>query len=888
MRAKLVVEADATGGDKLRKLATELDRMGREGGEAMPELAALAKAMHQLGSAADRSEKAASKANRALSLLGKGALAGLGFAGAQLGINSVSSALGVLRDGIDQVVRAGAKFESLQNQLEVLYGSAGKAEQALGWITDFAKTTPFELDTITESFAKLKAMGLDPMDGSFAAIADQAAALGGEGETLNGIVLALGQAWTKQKLQGEEALQLIERGVPVWDLLAQATGKSVRALQEMSSAGQLGRDALRQLMDEMGRTNAGARAKALETWNGQMGLLRANWQSFLDLVAKSGVLDLFRAELTAVNNAIEEMSQTGELKVWAQQASDAIVKLYQGIKELGASAVTVAGYVNKYSAELEALAKVAVGLKALGLGKTLLGWGTDALLGAQHAQAAAGIIGKAGQVAAAGWLGWSVGTYLKQEFVEIEQAGIALAAGLTKTAAYAKAAVELAQAAFSDDTAAAVQQRLAQQLQAIDDSYADLFASAGKASEAQQQQAAASDDAAAAAQRQADANKANAKSLDDVALSAEQLAKASDQALTEAFDRLGVNAAQAMGRVSESAQVAIDTLDNVADQLGKAGLKAEDSARAMEVAFAAAVPKADSLESIDALQKRLDAMGKSGQLGADGMQRLNTILERQRQTVEGQIPGIQRLEEALHSLGVTPQKELDAAAAAAKQAFDTVQGSGTATAQELNQAWRSMAETQIAANDGVADAMLQAQAGQRGFVIETDEAGKSVVRSMEESKQATESVGDAAKETGRKTKQAQKEMADGQGDVDAALDKTAKKHGELQQAVTFTWMSATTQASKYRDEAARHADELEGKWQSLNGQIVNSWAGYYRAWNTHFVTLRTLAEEYAKSLERVDAEQQALERSGSGTAKGVEDLRMRLLELKEGLQKSAP
>ena len=59
-------------------------------------------------------------------------------------------------------------------------------------------------------------------------------------------------------LVGEEALQLIERGVPVWDLLAKATGRNVQELQKMSEAGQLGRDVILQLIDAMGRQNAGA------------------------------------------------------------------------------------------------------------------------------------------------------------------------------------------------------------------------------------------------------------------------------------------------------------------------------------------------------------------------------------------------------------------------------------------------------------------------------------------------------------------------------------------------------------------------------------------------------------------------------------------------------
>jgi len=41
--------------------------------------------------------------------------------------------------------------------------------------------------------------------------------MGGTAETVDGIAMALGQAWTKGKLQAEEMNQMLERGVPVYD-----------------------------------------------------------------------------------------------------------------------------------------------------------------------------------------------------------------------------------------------------------------------------------------------------------------------------------------------------------------------------------------------------------------------------------------------------------------------------------------------------------------------------------------------------------------------------------------------------------------------------------------------------------------------------------------------
>jgi tape measure domain-containing protein len=946
--------ADALGNEldavhrKLAQTGKQAGALGDESSDLAKDMLAaaengerLANELRKTALAAGQNARSAEKAGRAWGVFKSGVLSGLVFTGALLGITGLTAGIGALRDGLTEVVSVGARFEVLQKQLESLYGSAAQAEKAMGWIKEFSKTTPFELDAVTDSFVKLKAMGLDPMDGSFAAIAEQASALGGSSETLSGIVLALGQAWTKQKLQGEEALQLIERGVPVWDLLAKATGKTAVELQEMSAAGKLGRDAIRDLMDEMGRVNAGASANALNTWNGQVSILKSNWLEFLDLIARSGVLDLFREELLTINKAIAELAQTGELKEWAQQVSDAITKLYGGLKAVGEVTLTAAGFVNTFSAELGALTKVAIGIKALGLGKTFLGWGADAMLGATRAQAAASLFSKAGQVAAAGWLGWNVGTYLRDEFLVIEQAGIALAAGLTKSAARAQTAWQVIKAPFNDDTIEAAQERLRLKLQEIDDEYASLFVSASQAREEQKRGAAASDAAAVAAVGQAQAqekvttgidktkraqqelltllgsgakgaqeaidrlaaslkfdkpqsvglfvqeldelrrvgalsakqfgdvwqqalSKLSVDSIDNLRLamevaktqgiiSAQQWAQANEQILGASFDRLGVNAAQALSSISEGAQEAIDSVELVARSAVAAGVGVENAARAIEMAFLAAIPKADSLEAIAALEKELKAMGAAGKISAEGIERTQAALDKQRATIEAQIPGIQSLEEALRQLGVKPQKELAALAASAKQAFDAVKASGTATPREINEAWKAMAEAAIAANDGVADASIKAQAQQYDMVVETDKAGKSIVKSMKEAEAATKDVGKAAKATAEQIAQ----LSEAGWDATKDLVAQARAHNAALAKVESSWIDATVAASKYSQEMA------ELVW-SANKSIA------------------AMTAEHARLVQMMEAladQQRQLEDQGNGAARGVDDLRLRLLEL---------
>ena len=355
-------------------------------------------------------------------------------------------------------------------------------------------------------------------------------------------------------------------------------------------------------------------------------------------------------------------------------------------------------------------------------------------------------------------------------------------------------------------------------------------------------------------------------------ISAQQLANANDQILGASFAKLGVNSAQALGKISDGAQEAINAIGLIADSAAAAGVKTGQAAQAVEMAFAAAVPKADSLEAIAALEKQLSAMGAAGKISAEGIERTKVALAQQRAVIEGQLPGIQSLAEALRQLGVKPQSDLKDMAAAAKAAFNTVSTSGTATQREIDEAWRAMAQSAIDANNGVADASLQAQAAQHGMVIQADEGGKAIVKSMDEAAKSAEGMGHAAKNAG-------KDAADGADEAADAADELKKKQQEVTAAFEYTWVNARAAASKYRDEAVRHADEIEGAWQSVDGRMINSWQQWNDAVNNHFLLLGRLADEYASALDDIDARQQKLNDTNSGAARGVADLELRLIEL---------
>lgn len=237
------------------------------------------------------------------------------MAGAYIGIDK-------LWESIKSVLTAGDDAAAFSAQMTAMMGSIASGEQATQWIKDFANNTGTRLDSAKQAFASLKTFGIDPMNGSLQAMVDYNAKLGGSQEKLEGIILAVGQAWAKQKLQGEEILQLVERGVPVWDLLEKVTGKNAVQLGKLSEAGKLGRDVMQQLFTEIGNQANGQASKSLERLSGQVNLMSNKWTEFKTIIADSGAYQVAVDFIQSLNEKFDELNKSGQIKQAAQDISD--------------------------------------------------------------------------------------------------------------------------------------------------------------------------------------------------------------------------------------------------------------------------------------------------------------------------------------------------------------------------------------------------------------------------------------------------------------------------------------------------------------------------------------------------------------------------------------
>ncbi|PKF60616.1 hypothetical protein CW745_13880 [Psychromonas sp. psych-6C06] len=350
-------------------LAKSEEKLTREIKNSKSVLQGYSQNMRDMGKATAETEKQASKFSLAKAAYWTAGVLAIGRFTSELKQMALS------------VFTTGDKFEGLRIQMDALMGSIEGGAKATEWIKEFTKKTPLQLEEVTQTFARLKAFGLDPMDGSMQAIIDQSEKLGGGMERVEGISLALGQAWAKQKLQGEEILQMVERGVPVWDLLEKATGRNTLELQKLSKEGKLGRDVIKALTDEIGKGADGAAAANMGRMTGLVSNLKDEWQLFLNDIAQSGALEYAKQQLRELGDTIKQLGQDGTLKKWAQNISDAFVDFVKGAKQ-------VAGKVYEIKDSITLLAATALKLK---LASMFVGF----------AQAAAGAVTSMGGVTGA-------------------------------------------------------------------------------------------------------------------------------------------------------------------------------------------------------------------------------------------------------------------------------------------------------------------------------------------------------------------------------------------------------------------------------------------------------------------------------------------------------
>jgi len=191
---------------------------------------------------------------------------------------------------------AGA-FESMSVSLETVTGSAEKATMAMDGILEFAKNTPFSVRELTDSFIKLKALGIEPTESSLTSFGNTSSAMG---KSLNQMIEAVADASTG------EFERLKEFGIK-----ARSQGDDVTfTFQGVATTVRKNSEEITGYLESIGKTQfAGAMSKQMDTLNGKLSNLGDTVDAFFVTIATAGGGAGGKALIDALANSIKWLTK---------------------------------------------------------------------------------------------------------------------------------------------------------------------------------------------------------------------------------------------------------------------------------------------------------------------------------------------------------------------------------------------------------------------------------------------------------------------------------------------------------------------------------------------------------------------------------------------------
>jgi len=178
-------------------------------------------------------------------------------------------------------IKIASQAEMSAVSFEVMLGSASRAQQLLGELSEFAAKTPFQLGGLQDASKTLLAFGIQGEDvlSTLQMLGDVA---GGDAQKLSSLALVFGQIASAGKLTGGDLLQLINVGFNPLQVIAEKTGKSISQLRDDMSKGLITFDMVKQAFEDS--TGEGGR------FNGMMekmsGTLSGRWSTLQDNISK--------------------------------------------------------------------------------------------------------------------------------------------------------------------------------------------------------------------------------------------------------------------------------------------------------------------------------------------------------------------------------------------------------------------------------------------------------------------------------------------------------------------------------------------------------------------------------------------------------------------------
>ena len=353
---------------------------------------------------------------------------------------------------IDKIISVDRSYQQFMASMYVSTNSMAKSKEAFDFVARAARAYGVELETLSKSYAKFRAsasatLPTAAIDRLFLSVSAVASVLHLAPQSVDRMFTAFTQMASKGQIYSEELKQQLGEHLPgAVALAAQAMGVSVRQLMDDMKKGKV--DIVKffsnmpdVIMEKFGKA---AEISALSIQSQINNLKSTIYRNFVELNNSGAAMGLAKF-IQSIDNILQPTTE--HFKVFGIVVGEAFLKAADFINAL--TPEEVAKFAEQLVAAASALIQLVAWLAkvttfvvqngeaivdltiAYGALKVAV-WGYTAaaagsVVGSSLAAKGLGLLGRTAAVVAAFFVGWQIGTVLKEKFLSVELFGIALA-----------------------------------------------------------------------------------------------------------------------------------------------------------------------------------------------------------------------------------------------------------------------------------------------------------------------------------------------------------------------------------------------------------------------------------------------------------------------------
>ena len=259
----------------------------------------------------------------------------------------VAKAFDILRDSIGRAIDRIDTIDTATKSLTVLTGSAQMAKTVMDDLAAAIEGTPIALNDVAMGAKKMVAAGMEgtKVKGVFQAIADAAYGVGNGAESIDQITSAIAGMQSAGVVYADDINRLVDAGIPAWQILANASQKSVTDMKEAVSDGTLSAgDAIEQLrkgIEEGTNGVAGSTARmaglaktAGDTLSGSM----ANFRTAITTTIVKGLEPFKKVAVDALGSATASMKSFRDNTIGSEKVQEVLASIAKALENIGESA----------------------------------------------------------------------------------------------------------------------------------------------------------------------------------------------------------------------------------------------------------------------------------------------------------------------------------------------------------------------------------------------------------------------------------------------------------------------------------------------------------------------------------------------------------------------